>query len=105
MKLFGKKIPFNRTFEGIEASYNAWEIRRDDIQFAERKDVLCLICYVTLPKVYHILSSHFFLNSAEVHGIKVKHIIYSYIFIPAENEQNADFIHSDIKLLFDKALV
>lgn len=57
------------------------------------KKMLCIACYVTLPKVYHCIEADYD-YVCDFSAKPFKNIVYSIILVPVKNEKQAKDIAS-----------
>gem|GEM_PF-551217 len=98
MEKFGNIINCNRTFYGRDAAYDCWELRPWQLKGTVCKDVLCMACYVTLPRDYHFFYAayHSDLCESDLFGLDFENIVYSFIFLPANSQIEAQLMLDDI---------
>lgn len=57
---------------------------------------VCVACYVTLPKNYHIVTANYIEFNSFTKLLSQK-IIYSFLLIPVKNDYEAKFILADLR--------
>lgn len=87
---------FNHSLIGDGCTHPCWEVRRSQLDRCDFDDVLCLVCYVTLPMTYHILYAAWLPYSRQIAARKFDKLVFSYLFVPAASKDEAAALLGDL---------
>lgn len=96
---FSKFLRPKSKVQGLSKTYEAWEFRPSRVELLPVTDLVCIACSLFLPKRYSLLYIAYHKDMMEFIKTDLGNdIIYSYFFIAAGSESNAEIIIQDIKL-------
>ena len=90
MQALSQNLPFTHALKGKRQQWQCWEIRPSALAGYSCAGVLCLVCYVTLPKKYHFTNLIFIDSIHKIYHYAHSELVYSFCLIPVDDSHCAE---------------